>query len=126
MDEMSITLSTLPKTWLFDLDGTIAKHNGYLIDGFDTALSNTINFIKSLPETDKIIILTSRSSQFSEKTELFLAKYDIRFDYIIYDLPLGERILVNDKKQSGLKTAFSINLDRDIGFNRVVNVDQSL
>ena len=24
-----LVLSTLPKTWVFDLDGTLLKHNGY-------------------------------------------------------------------------------------------------
>ena len=33
-----IVMSTLPKTWIFDLDGTIVKHNGYLLDGEDTLL----------------------------------------------------------------------------------------
>lgn len=33
-----LTLSTLPKTWIFDLDGTLVKHNGYKIDGHDTLL----------------------------------------------------------------------------------------
>ena len=33
----TMTLSTLSKTWIFDLDGTIVKHNGYKIDGYDTA-----------------------------------------------------------------------------------------
>jgi len=28
-------------------------------------------------------------------------------------LPFGERILVNDKKPSGLKTAYAINKERD-------------
>ena len=26
-------LSTLPKTWVFDLDGTLLKHNGYKLYG---------------------------------------------------------------------------------------------
>ena len=32
----TLVLSTLPKTWVFDLDGTLLKHNGYKIDGIDT------------------------------------------------------------------------------------------
>ena len=39
----------------------------------------------------------------------------IRYNKIIYDMPNGERILMNDIKPSGLKTAYSYNLDRDIG-----------
>ena len=34
-----IVMSTLPKTWILDLDGTVVKHNGYKIDGEDTLLS---------------------------------------------------------------------------------------
>ena len=36
--ENKLILSTLPKTWVFDLDGTILKHNGYKLDGEDTLL----------------------------------------------------------------------------------------
>jgi len=39
----------------------------------------------------------------------------IEYDKIIYDMPNGERILVNDIKPSGLKTAYSYNLTRDTG-----------
>ncbi len=28
-----LILSTLPKTWIFDLDGTLLRHNGYKLDG---------------------------------------------------------------------------------------------
>ena len=33
---------------------------------------------------------------------------------IIYDLPNGERLLINDKKPSGLNTAIAISTERDI------------
>ena len=33
-----MVLSTLPKTWILDLDGTVVKHNGYKLDGKDTLL----------------------------------------------------------------------------------------
>ena len=33
--EEELILSTLPKTWIFDLDGTLVKHNGYKEDGID-------------------------------------------------------------------------------------------
>ena len=36
--ENEMILSTLPKTWILDLDGTILKHNGYRTDGRDTVL----------------------------------------------------------------------------------------
>ena len=100
-------------TVLFDLDGTLVKHNGYLNEGYDVLLDGVKDFFNSVPSKDKIIILTSRKKEFSSQTEEFLTSNRIRFDYIIYDLPYGERILVNDQKPSGLKTALSMNVERD-------------
>jgi hypothetical protein len=106
--------SDLTKTWLFDLDGTLVKHNGYK-NGGDELLPGVIEFFNTISEDDKIIILTARSSESKQETEEFLIKNKIRFDYIIYDLPIGERILFNDEKPSGLKTAYAYNLIRDKG-----------
>ena len=106
--------SDLNKTWIFDLDGTLLKHNGYKYGG-DVLLPGVSEFFKTIPKDDKIIILTARSSENSKETEKFLSENQIHFDYIIYDLPIGERILVNDEKPSGLKTAYAYNLIRDKG-----------
>lgn len=108
-----LTLSSLAKTWIFDLDGTIVKHNGYKIDGEDTLLEGVADFFTSLSPKDMVIIVTARSSKFQEETLLFLKKNNIRYNHIIFDAPHGERILINDKKPSGLHTAFSINQERD-------------
>ncbi len=32
-DVNEYVVSSLAKTWIFDLDGTLLKHNGYKIDG---------------------------------------------------------------------------------------------
>ena len=37
-------LSPLNHTWLIDVDGTIVKHNGYIIDGQDTLLDGVKEF----------------------------------------------------------------------------------
>lgn len=50
---------------------------------------------------------------YANETEFFLRKNHIRFDYIIYEAPYGERILINDEKPSGLKMAIGINVKRD-------------
>ena len=42
-------LSTLPKTWIFDLDGTLVKHNGYLLDGADTLLDGVKEYMGGRP-----------------------------------------------------------------------------
>jgi len=121
-----IKLSSLGKTWIFDLDGTIVKHNGYINDGEDTLLDGVAEFFAQLSEHDVVIILTARSSIFKKQTLEFLHKNHIRFDHIIFEIPHGERILINDRKPSGLNTAYSINQDRN-QFNAIrYEVDESL
>lgn len=110
----SIEVSALPKTWIMDIDGTICKHNGYKIDGHDTLLPCAKEFFTNISREDKIIFVTSRTREYAKMTEKFLKENGIHWDAIIYDLPYGERILVNDKKPSGLKTSVAINTVRDI------------
>jgi FMN phosphatase YigB (HAD superfamily) len=109
----TLILSTLPKTWIFDIDGTIVKHNGYKIDGHDTLLPGAKEYIDSIPPEDKIIILTSRVEEYRQMTLDFLKDNNIRYDEILFNMPMGERILVNDRKPSGLEMSVAINIDRD-------------
>ena len=110
----SLILSTLPKTWIFDIDGTIAKHNGYKLDGHDTLLEGAKEYLGSIPADDKIIILTSRTDEFRQMTLNFLKENEIRYDDIIFNVPMGERIVVNDRKPSGIDMAIALNIDRNI------------
>lgn len=109
-----LILSTLPKTWIFDLDGTLVKHNGYILDGKDTLLEGVLEHINSIPREDKIIILTARKDEYRKMTLDFLAGQKIRYDEILFNMPMGERILVNDKKKSGLEMSIAINVERDV------------
>lgn len=111
--ENQLSLSTLPKTWIFDLDGTIVKHNGYKLDGVDTLLDGAKEYLENLPKEDKIIFFTSRTEEVREKTIAFLRQHLIRFDDILFNLPMGERIIVNDRKPSGLDMAVAINVNRN-------------
>lgn len=54
---------------------------------------------------DKIIIVTSRKAEYREETVRFLRNHEIRYDMILFDMPMGERIVVNDRKPSGLDMA---------------------
>lgn len=40
-------------------------------------------------------------------------KDPLRYDYIIFNAPYGERILMNDNKPSGMETSKVIRLTRD-------------
>ena len=113
-----LKLSSLSHTWIFDLDGTLVKHNGYLGAG-DELLTGVRDFVRSIPENDEIIILTARKESQREDTCLFLDEMGLRYDRIVFDVPHGERILVNDIKPEGLHTAIAVNLERDFGLDGV-------
>lgn len=109
-----LVLSTLPKTWVFDLDGTLLKHNGYKIDGIDTILPGVKEYLETIPEEDKIVIFTSRIDEYKQMTLDFLKENNIRYDEILFNMPMGERIIVNDRKPSGLDMSVAMNIDRNI------------
>lgn len=109
----TLVLSTLPKTWVFDLDGTLLKHNGYKIDGVDTVLPGALEYLATIPNEDKIVIFTSRTDDYKQMTLDFLQKNGIRYDEILFNMPMGERIIVNDRKPSGLDMSVAMNIERD-------------
>ncbi|MEM3193004.1 MAG: hypothetical protein QW292_13165 [Candidatus Parvarchaeota archaeon] len=116
----SLKLSALPKTWILDLDGTIFKHNAYLEDNEDEpVLPYVSDFISKISPSDYIIILTSRDEKFREATINALRKNNIRYNALLMGLPIGERILINDKKESGMKTAFAVNIKRNSGLKSI-------
>jgi uncharacterized HAD superfamily protein len=119
-------LSDLRHTWLIDIDGTILIHNSHL-NSENKILPGVINFWNKIPEKDVIILLSARSSEFKETTIAELTKHNIRYDYILFDLPVGERILINDMKPSGLITSIGINTERNKGLENLrIDINESL
>lgn len=112
----NLELSQLPHTWLIDVDGTLVKHNGHK-DGRDVLLPGVIDFWRSLPEQDTVILMSARTQQELAQTIKFFKENGMRFDLTLFGLPTGERILINDRKRSGLETAIAIGLDRDAGLS---------
>jgi len=112
MKTITLELSTLPKTWLIDVDGTLFVHNGHL-QGEDQLVAGCKQLIDQIPATDTIILLTSRSEAYRRQTECALEIHGIRYDRLLMDLPVGERILVNDTKPRGLQTAIALNVTRN-------------
>lgn len=108
-----LEFSTLSKTWILDIDGTLVKHNGYKIDGYDTLLDGVKEFFDNLSPNDKVVMLTARKEEYLEDLKKFLKENNLRYDYLLTDMPMGERILINDRKPSGLDMAFAVNKNRD-------------
>lgn len=119
-------LSKLAHTWVLDLDGTLVKHNGYKLDGEDSFLPGAEEFLAGIPERDMVLILTSRGKDMRERTEAFLRTHKVRWDTIIYNVPYGERILVNDDKPSGLRMAIAVEKERDAGLYLRTTVDEEM
>ncbi len=95
------------------MDGTLVKHNGYKIDGHDTLLPGAKEYVDSIPGSDFILILTSRTDEYKDMTLEFLKQNEIRYDEIMFNMPMGERIVVNDRKPSGIDMVVAVNLKRD-------------
>jgi hypothetical protein len=107
-------LSSLPHTWLMDVDGTVFKHNSHL-DGQDQFLPGVMEFWQNIPEEDVIVLLSARTEDARESTLASFRRFGLRYDHALFGLPFGERILVNDCKPRGLATAIAVNLPRDAG-----------
>lgn len=106
----------LTHTWFIDIDGTIFKHNGYKTK-YDELLPGVVEFWDSIPEKDIIILVTGRPHEYKDFTITNLHWFGLRFDHIIFNAGTGERIVVNDIKPGGLKTAIAWNVERDGGFS---------
>lgn len=126
MESNNLVLSPLGHTWIFDIDGTICKHNGYKIDGKDTLLPGVKEFFKQIPEGDMIIFLTSRTDEYYQLTIDFLKESGLRYNHIIFNAPYGERLIINDGKPSGLNCSLGINLERDAFNIFTLNIDKNI
>lgn len=121
-----LEFSPLAKTWILDIDGTLVKHNGYKIDGHDTLLNGVSEFFETLKPDDKVVLLTARKEEYLPALKTFLAENNIRYDYLLTDMSMGERILVNDRKPSGLDMSFAINKNRDADLEINYKINENL
>lgn len=121
-----LRLSPLQHTWVLDFDGTLVKHNGYKT-GNDEWLPGALEFLHSIPADDLVILLTARESAARERTLEFIEAAGVRVDHVFFDVPMGERILINDTKPSGLRCAVAVNPARNQGLDALkVIIDPEL
>ena len=121
-----LVLSRLPHTWLMDVDGTILKHNGHKTGG-DELLAGVKDFWDTIPPDDVIVLLSARTQQEMPATLAFLDQQGLRYDHALFDMPKGERILVNDDKPGGLVTALAVSMPRDRGLvDLQLRIDQTI
>ena len=104
-------------TWFIDLDGTILKYN--LLKsavGKDKLLPGVQELWDNIPKKDHIVLITARPNYLKKHTIRFLDKHGLRFDDIIFNLPNGERFLVNDDKPNGTVMSYVWRVKRNQGF----------
>lgn len=110
-----MNLSLMPKTWFIDFDGTLVYQKSHLSEK-DYVIPKTHEFFSKISRDDFIVITTAREcEEHYERIVSFLESHNIKNYKILCGLPSGKRILINDKKPDGALTAYSYNLERDIG-----------
>jgi hypothetical protein len=126
MTAFPLILSGLPKVWIVDLDGVVFRHNAYL-GGNDEVLDGATRFWEQITSDDIVVVMTGRSESERSRTLGLLADLGLRVDHALFGLPKGERVVINDTKPSGLRTAYAVNLPRDEGLRDArIYLDQSL
>lgn len=113
-----------PKTFLFDLDGTLLKHSGdvtNLATKFPIVLPGVLDKIRELDRKScKIIIISGRRESTRKQTEEQLASCGIIYDQLILGAGNGIRVLVNDFKPDSIEpTAIAINVVRNKGLEDI-------
>lgn len=63
--------------------------------------------------------MSAREEKFADSTLSFLRSNGIRYNHAFFGMPSGERILLNDVKPTGLRTALCVNVLRDEGLQNL-------
>ena len=61
-------------TWFVDLDGTILKHNGYILDKKDTLLKGVKKFFSQIPKKRIVAILRTLEDIFFRELTLGIGR----------------------------------------------------
>lgn len=106
------------KTWFLDFDGTLVLQRSYLSD-HDEILPSTIEFFRKFINDDDYVVITTARDEVTYKQRIisFMKINDLKCDLVVCNIPTGPRVLINDKKNDGTKTAYSFNVIRDKGIN---------
>ena len=113
-----------PKTIFCDIDGTLVHHTGDILRNVrepSGVLSNVVETIRDWDRRNYTIILTTgRKESTRAQTEKQLADAGIVYHTLLMNLPNGDRVLINDKKEGGKRnTAYAVNVVRNSGFEHL-------
>lgn len=106
-------------TLFVDLDGVLVLNSAQYTDprwGSTEAIEENVEVLNRLHETGRVhlVVTTARNEGFRELTIAQLDRIGLRYDDIIFGLPHGKRIVVNDYAPSNpYKSCDSINIRRN-------------
>ena len=110
----------MPRTIFIDLDGTLVKHNYSPLVTQDSFLPGAVDFLRHARSAGHYCILTTNRS--AEKSEAVLKEllthYNFSFERVMFDLPVGVRILINDTKGTEVR-AIAVPVLRDVGLEDI-------
>lgn len=107
-----------------DIDGTLLKHeypvNSCKPNFFPEVLNGVLEKLTEWERKGYVIILiTARKECQREVTKKQLSECGIFYDQLIMNAGSGKRYLINDCKQNGEQTSFSINIKRNEGLKNI-------
>jgi uncharacterized HAD superfamily protein len=120
-------LDSYPKTYFIDIDGTIVPNLTisdlekyiHVPNYIQDLLPGVKKFFETLYNNDVVIFTTARGSQYKELTERTLRHHRIKYHQLIMDLPIGQRVLINDSVNMLYQKAIAINVLRNHGMGDV-------
>jgi haloacid dehalogenase-like hydrolase len=106
-------------TVFLDLDGTLVFHNYETGINQDKLLPGTLEALAALRSENYYIVLTTGRTE--QQCLSFLNEMEkthgFKFDRLVFDLPTGIRVLVNDRETDSLQDkAIAINVTRNQGW----------
>lgn len=113
---------SLPKTVFCDIDGVIFRHTspvGNLCEAPRMLRGVKKTFARWMDRGHCIVLTTGRPNSLRGLTELQLRNAGLPYHYLIMGLPRGARVVINDMKPDGTKTAAAYNLARNEGMEKI-------
>jgi len=118
-----MTARNFRKTIFCDIDGTLFHHQDSLQEMITLpvkVLPGVNQKFKEWREKEYYIVLTTARPEGTRViTEQQLLQNGIFFDQLVMGLPVGCRVVVNDRKTNGMNTADAVCIDRNEGLTNV-------
>lgn len=100
------------------MDGVLCYWKNEKYNKDEVLIMENVNFLKELIKENniKIVLTTARSKKKCKQVLRLLKHQGLKVSKYVFDLGVGQRLVINDKKSTGLNSAFSLNTDRNKNF----------